>query len=411
MSPVPFFVGGEVSLGKSRIDGNNGSGSRSRKLLPPSEQHIEALMETATQFISAALEELRSNQPKPLAGRERYLLAMPVIGTGGGFAGDLTGELVEALLNLMADRVFAEDDLDLVLVCSDEATYAHAQSVRTNLMHVEEKEQNTAATNSLKPMSHFPCFHWLTEDMRDHAEQLAELASSGHLAFFIGAGVSMGAGLPGWFSLLHAVEDLFTLTGAHEERKLGNATRWDPLQMADLLEGVCSSRHDRHGVKATLKMRICNHIEELGKRPGLLLSLLVSLPCQSIVTQNYDTLIEKAFECWNIGDQLSSKELSVIPYHPRRKARHWLLKMHGCITASEEIVISGQDYAQYESPRYKALGGLLQASLMTKHLLFIGFSLSDPNYLKIVEQVRSALHADSAGIKWTRMGSDRIPTV
>mmetsp|Transcript_21827 Transcript_21827/g.64381 ORF Transcript_21827/g.64381 Transcript_21827/m.64381 type:complete len:382 (-) Transcript_21827:299-1444(-) len=367
-------------------------------------------METARQFVDVALEELRANQPDPLAGRERYLLAMPVIGTGGGFAGDLTGHVIEGLLTLMSDRVYREGDLDMVLVCADEATYAHAQSIRMHMSREggcgEEEDDSTDGEGegegedgsaAAEATTMLPCFRWLTEEMRDQARQLARLASSGHLALFLGAGVSMGSGLPGWFGLLHTIEDLFTPTGAPEERKLGNATKWNPLHMANLLEGICSSREDRDGVRASLKRRICDRINEYGRRPGLLLSLLVSLPCQSVVTQNYDRLIERAFECWSVGDPLSSsKELSVIPYRPCRNARHWLLKMHGCTSASEEIIISGNDYDRYESSRYKALGGLLQASLMTKHLLFVGFSLTDPNYLNIVEQVRRALRDDSS---------------
>lgn len=425
MAPVPFFVGGEVSLEKSRRDAA-GDKAAGRLPLPSSEEHVAALMETADQFIDVALEELREHQPEPLAGRERYLLAMPVLGTGGGFAGDLTGQVVGGLLSLMSDRAYVEGgDLDMVLVCADEATYAHAQSIRSNLMREsdEEEEEEGAAAAAKEdgeearrcsgPVpSVLPCFRlWLTDQMRDQASQLAELASTGHLALFLGAGVSMGSGLPGWFGLLHVIEDLFTANGTPAERKLGNATKWNPLVMADLLDGICSSRPDRNGVRASLKSRLCECIDEYGRRPGLLLSLLVSLPCQSVVTQNYDRLIERAFECWSVGDKISSKTLSVIPYRPRRNAQHWLLKMHGCTSACKEIVISGKDYEQYDSSRYKALGGLLQASLMTKHLLFVGFSLTDPNYLNMVEQVRKALHDDSSNTNAPIGGSKRISTV
>jgi hypothetical protein len=75
--------------------------------------------------------------------------------------------------------------------------------------------------------------------------------------------------------------------------------------------------------------------------------------------------------------------------------------MHGCISAPEEIIITGDDYANFHSSRYKALGGLMQASLMTKHLLFVGFSLTDPNYLNIIAQVREALHDSGNNIDAT----------
>ena len=38
-----------------------------------------------------------------------------------------------------------------------------------------------------------------------------------------------------------------------------------------------------------------------------------------------------------------------------------------------------------------ALSGIVQAMLMTKHLLFVGFSLQDPNFGEVAGTVRSAL--------------------
>lgn len=391
MAPVPFLVGGEVSLEKSRLGRTY---RRRKKKLPPEQEHIESLMETVRQFLTVALSELRSHQPRPLAGRERYLLAVPVLGTGGGFAGDLTGQLVEQLLKMLSECALREDDVDMVLTCIDEATYAHAQTIRYKAVYEQDANKKTDASSVPAALSMFPTFGLMTAEMQENARQLAELASSGHMALFLGAGVSIGSGLPGWFSLLHNIEDLFTQSGKPQERKLGNAAKWDPLLMATWLHGMCTSRIDRNGVKETLKKRICNFITDNGKYPGLLLSLLVSLPCNSVVTQNYDRLIERAFECWNVGDQLSSKALSVIPYSPQRDAHHWLLKMHGCVSMPEEIVITGDDYKHFDNSRYKALKGLVQASLLTKHLLFVGFSLTDPNYLNIVDQVRNALCFD-----------------
>lgn len=38
------------------------------------------------------------------------------------------------------------------------------------------------------------------------------------------------------------------------------------------------------------------------------------------------------------------------------------------------------------------LAGLVQANLMTSHFSFVGFSLTDPNYLRILYEVRHALN-------------------
>ena len=283
----------------------------------------------------------------------------------------------------------SSDDVDVVLVCADEATYAHAQTLRRNVVVSDAK--------------HFslPCFDELSSELSDTAMQLAKIASKRMLSLFLGAGVSIGSGLPGWFGLLHQIEDEFTASGSPEERNLGEECNWDPLMMAAKLKVTCETHSDRKGAMMSLKQRICTSIENNSCRIGLLLSLLVSLPCDSMVTQNYDQLIEKACSCWNIVHEEATrkKQVSVIPYEPQRGAEHWLLKMHGCVSTPEEIVITSEDYERYESSQIKALDGLVQASLMTKHLMFVGFSLSDPNYLRIVEEVRMALRPRKAMAK------------
>ena len=120
--------------------------------------------------------------------------------------------------------------------------------------------------------------------------------------------------------------------------------------------------------------------------------------------------------------------LSVIPYKPCKGAAIWLLKMHGeaqrdilpsismsltrasllvlvvgCVTAVDDIVITSNDFKMFELSRLKALGGLVQAELMTSHMLFVGFSMVDPNYLRIIREVREALQppvaASSTSVK------------
>ncbi|CAB9516283.1 expressed unknown protein [Seminavis robusta] len=395
-TPNPFLVAGEVSLEKSREFADMSKKAARQGELPPKELHIEALMETVRQFLTVAVQELQENQPSPGTFRERYLLAIPVLGTGGGCAGDLAGQIVTKLLQTLSDFVVQREDVDVALVCADEAMYARAQTLRKDVMDEEtlpSPAESSPATAKQVPLDWtIPCFQHLGRGLQVNALQLAQLASKQQLALFIGAGVSIGSGLPGWFGLLHKIEDAFDFP---VPRQLGEECGWDPLKMAAKLDEVCKSSLDNQGESLPLKQRLCSYIKESAHCPGLLLSLLMSLPCDSTVTQNYDQLIEKACECQNIVHVLKSSpttpaELSVIPYQPKRKATQWLLKMHGCVSVPDEIVITREDYETYESSR-GALGGLVQASLMTKHLIFVGFSLTDPNYLRIVDEVRAAL--------------------
>lgn len=59
-----------------------------------------------------------------------------------------------------------------------------------------------------------------------------------------------------------------------------------------------------------------------------------------------------------------------------------------------------------------ALSGIVQAMLMTKHLLFVGFSLQDPNFGEVAGTVRSALRAEASGGQGaTRAGGGAAPGV
>lgn len=79
----------------------------------------------------------------------------------------------------------------------------------------------------------------------------------------------------------------------------------------------------------------------------------------------------------------------MLPSHPHAGCKKWLLKMHGCVSKPHEIVFTKRDYIRY-SERFAALGGIVQSMLLTKHLLFVGFSLNDDNFARIFDSVQKA---------------------
>lgn len=66
-----------------------------------------------------------------------------------------------------------------------------------------------------------------------------------------------------------------------------------------------------------------------------------------------------------------------------------MLKLHGTVSHPQEIVLTKRDYIRY-SDRFAALAGIVQSTLLTRHLLSIGFSLEDDNFHKIFDSVRKA---------------------
>lgn len=92
--------------------------------------------------------------------------------------------------------------------------------------------------------------------------------------------------------------------------------------------------------------------------------------------------------------------LSILPMSPSPSADRWLMKMHGCVRVPDSIVLTRRDYIRYAETSaalggaarcqydvqsscmmsLSLLAGILQALLMTKHVLFIGFSMTDDNF-------------------------------
>ena len=78
--------------------------------------------------------------------------------------------------------------------------------------------------------------------------------------------------------------------------------------------------------------------------------------------------------------------------------------MHGCSSRPDDVVITSADFRDFEASRMKALAGLVQANLLTSHMLFVGFSLTDPNYQRILGEVRRALDPTAAARPPRRAG-------
>jgi hypothetical protein len=122
-------------------------------------------------------------------------------------------------------------------------------------------------------------------------------------------------------------------------------------------------------------------------------AMLATLPVKEYVTTNYDVLFEAATQ--SVGEKLR-----ILPYdaeETREKGKSpdkWLLKLHGCINHKDDIVLTRAHYLNYNE-RKQALAGIVQALLITRHMLFVGFSLSDDHFFNIASTVRKAMKSDN----------------
>lgn len=314
--------------------------------MEPPEWYAEAIVT----FIRGAAADGARLSARPL-GDERPLLGVPIVGTGAGGMRDRKGEVVKAVVKAIVD-VLAEVEADVVFVLNSRATYAAVQQARARYADRD----------------------WAGLDPTDKAEasRLAALARADRLVLFMGAGTGIGAGLPTWRELLR---DLAGRAGVNHQEQLDELLSLDPRDAGLVLN-------------KKLRDKGCELVEEIRSlvdkpKVSLLHQLLASLPVTEAVTTNYDVLFERAWDG-------AGRSHVVLPGQSARDAPAWLLHLHGSINDPGRIVLSRDDYLRFEGEG-TALAGLVQAMLLTRHVLFVGYSLSDDNFHRLVHQVRGVV--------------------
>ncbi len=320
-------------------------------------------IEGVRQFLTACRNEFATS-PQRQEGpwRSKPLVAIPLVGTGHGGAWSRKGALIPELLRFLYLELERDDnELDIALIIRDRRAFDAVQAHRRLLC----RQMYQSGVEVLWPE--------LSAQQRAKGDRLATYARQGRLALFIGAGVSQGAGLPGWGSLLGNLAERAALS-QEEQRAFQQLDYYDRARILEY----------RLGGHQPLRNAIASALDK--RHYALGHGLLASLPTRENVTLNYDALLELAITS-------TGQRLAVLPYEPASSSDRWILKMHGCIRHQEEIVLTREDYIRY-SDRRAALAGLVQGLLITRHMLFVGFSLVDDNFHRIADDVRKALGLD-----------------
>lgn len=317
-----------------------------------SAQGPEWFVEGARAFVETAAAHVKKREP--YYGRTKHLLALPVVGTGGGGGISISGSVLRLLLTTLWEEA-NRHDVDIALVVRGGPAFAAAQKERLN-----------AAS----------AFSELTEFEKKKADRLAKKALRGDLVLFLGAGVSQAAGLPGWNGLLQSFAE-------------NHAGIEDLHALADLgeLDRAAIIAH-RIGDTASLGQAVAQDLIDRASHYALGHGLLAGLPVDEVITTNYDTLFE-----WASVE--AERPVTVLPGGHAERGQRWMLKMHGCVSRPETIVLTREDYLRFQENR-TALAGIVQALLITRHMLFVGFSFTDDNFHRIAHAVRQAVRSSEA---------------
>jgi hypothetical protein len=202
--------------------------------------------------------------------------------------------------------------------------------------------------------------------------ELIEQIRRREVILFVGAGLSMNAGLPGWTDLAHFLaQDIGYHWPAPED-----ITTEHLLTIFQYFD----NKYGRNNMVRTLR----NMLQIPGVSPAAVHYLITLLPVQIIFTTNYDDLLERSYR-----DVMRSMHVVVNPL----ELAYWtqddtqIIKLCGDLARPESIVITKSDFNIY-SETHRSLIEYLRATLETRTALFVGYSLRDP----FINQIWDTIH-------------------
>jgi len=211
----------------------------------------------------------------------------------------------------------------------------------------------------------------------DELRELYNEKEQNNLVVFIGAGISENyaeikndKSFPSWKKLI-------------DEIKIGNNSTDDFLKSAQIYEDNYSKEALVTKVKELFpKEYNCHDIHKL----------IYEIEPTHIITTNYDDLLEKAMRIKNLDNKFHIVDTDA--QIPLSKSKHNLLvKAHGDLNRTN-IVLSEQDYNNYEK-NFPLILSFIRYVFSKYKVLFLGFSLSDPNFNKILYWVKNILEENT----------------
>ncbi|SHG47361.1 SIR2-like domain-containing protein [Chryseolinea serpens] len=204
------------------------------------------------------------------------------------------------------------------------------------------------------------------EFINNFAKQMRD----GNAAVFAGAGLSVASGYFDWKKLLEPIA---------KKLKLNIQDEHDLTALAQFFVDDRESRNDLTQILA----------EEF-TRTNIVLSenhdILARLPIAIYWTTNYDNLIEQALRQAGKLADVKRYQADLAINIPKRDAI--VYKMHGDISDLANTVLTKHEYEDYNLTR-ELFSNAFKADFVSRSMLFIGFSFTDPNLDYLISRIRT----------------------
>lgn len=234
---------------------------------------------------------------------------------------------------------------------------------------------------------------------------LVEQMGRGKCVLFVGAGVSIDAGLPNWSDLLHNMlkyckeNTVNILTSSQIEEHISNENY---LIAADKIREYL----DNHDTLAFHRFII----EEINRKKVTLTVVheaITKLPTNTILTTNYDKLIERAYDRHvrinfvtgtHFGNNLRLMQEDIM------NGKKIILHIHGRADVPDTVILGTKDYEKFK--RRNVCNRILQDLIANNTILFLGYSFNDPNILFQMDKLKK-LFGQVPGKHYALMSSKR----
>ena len=234
-----------------------------------------------------------------------------------------------------------------------------------------------------------------------------------HPILFIGTGMSLRylKNSYTWDNLLKKIAYDFSESEEYyldiKSKCYSNDNKCNYLKVAEILENDFNSKleNDRNGkfkkindifyekMKENIKLSrfkiyLCELLSELEYREDTQTELKelkkIRKNIGSVITTNYDSLIEDLFE---FNKLIGNKILLSNPYGS-------VYKIHGCVKEPEKIIIKESDYKNFDN-KYELIRAQLLSLFIHNPIIFMGYSITDDNIKKILKTIFTYVEPNS----------------
>ncbi|QUN11949.1 SIR2 family protein [Clostridium sp. C1] len=205
---------------------------------------------------------------------------------------------------------------------------------------------------------------------KESRDIIKEAMREKQLVLFVGSGVSANSGMPLWPQVIKEIT-----------KKLPSDLEEDFLKIPQYYYNSRGKKEYKQLMKQIFRYKEPLETNEIHKK-------IVKFGVDTVITTNYDNLLEKAYEENGQFIQVFSKDTDL----PYKKSGIELIKMHGDFE-NDNFVLKEEDYLLY-GENFKLIETYIKSIIGSKVILFMGYSLNDPDVKHIITWTKQILNKD-----------------